>query len=180
MAGVEKLTMKLFGFGAISGMSFLWRGKAPKINYFFVVRNLCGKWIFRKPFMMADALVSVFVVSFAISAVFSMGCKAKIGNSIIVPVPIDMVDLFFGPHFVSEKPSQTMSGVRYPIKLDVPVSFVSLNVSGHTSDLNSWARRCPYESPSFGIIMKRLEKFFMFCHPANLPEHETDCNRKKA
>lgn len=169
--------MQFLSLGAVRCMSLLWRRKAPEINNFFVVRNFGFPRLSREPLFVTYAFVSVFIVSLAICAIFAMKGEAKVGNPIIVFVSIYMVYLFCGPFFMGEKPSQPMSGIGYAIKLDVPVSFVFFNVPSHASYLDFRARRSPYENPSFGVIVKRLENFFMFCHNPTLPERETDCKK---
>jgi hypothetical protein len=122
----------------------------------------------------------MFVRCFAVSPVFTVASKPKVGDAIVGFVPIDMINLLLGPLFVDKKPSEAMTGIANAINFNVAIAFVLFHITGFIANLNFRTRRRPYENPGFRVIMKDLEKFFMFDHVGILPEHEADYNRKIA
>lgn len=172
--------MKLFGLPAIRKVSLFRRRKTPEINHFFVVCNLGRPRLFLKPFFVVNAFISVFIRRFAVGSIFAMARKAKVRNAIVGSITIDMVNLFFRPFFVYEKPSKPVPRITSAINFYVAISFIFFHIPSFIAHLNFRARRRPYENPGFRVIMKDLEKFFMFDHGGILPEREADYNRKIA
>lgn len=137
-------------------MRAFWGWKTPEIGVF----TRCNFYL-RHPFLsrFTDACKAVFVPGIHVvhvPQIHRIGHISEIGNSIIRPVPVNVVDLILGPVSVHVKPSKAMCGMALPINADTNVTLVTDCLGNLSSkSLSGASATLPSEQPSVWVVVKQ-------------------------
>ena len=158
-------------------MSFFLGVKTTKIDTLFVMRDHClpaPVSVFH-PRKASNTLQSMLVIVLAVCPVLAVCGFAKIFETIVRFVSIDVVNLF-GRHATSHiKPRQPVSRICFPLNFNINVAAVLFQISSLLANPNLWPWCRPVEKAGNWIIGEDGCKVQMF-HAPILPDYETDCN----
>lgn len=139
--------------------SFFFGAKRAKAGAFVVNFDL------RNPFSAGQSYAGmpagiVFTHSAAVLRVFSVRCYAKITESIVPAVIVDVVNLLRRKRSSHIQPRQTMRSMQHIIYADAPVASVH-TATGQFSWCTLASCQSPSKYPSYGVIIDKLLEPFL-------------------
>lgn len=154
MSGAMQTPLRLH----VGFMRCFGRGVRPKINELAVQSNgsLIGNAAFL--FLRSDAKKprsAALVSSLQVLTVFGKASLSKIGNPVVIFLPVNVVNELIRPFAVDVKPSKPMRSIEPTKKFDFDVS-VFVGASCLASFGHSASTLAPSEHARFGAVVQKL------------------------